>query len=298
MPDQTFFEDFGLYRRQEWPITHGINLGHPATTIQRYCTACQGERTWFELNQLRHRLGRRKDKLDYDTADVKQTLIGCYVSYCFFCTQCATDNAIFVVYFGSDAKPDAKKGAKGFDKPTYLMKVGQYPPWSIEPPNELKLALGGHEATFKKGIICESQGYGIGAFAYYRRIVESIIDEMLKDIGELLEPEDCEKYKSALDKASDSTVAQEKIALVKDLLPSFLRPGGINPLGTLHDALSVGIHALDEDDCLALANGLHTSLAMLAKHIALSKQDRDEYAKGIGAVKDRLDKIKQRAKAT
>ena len=30
--------------------------------------------------------------------------------------------------------------------------------------------------TLKKGLINESQGYGIGAFAYYRRIVEVVND--------------------------------------------------------------------------------------------------------------------------
>ena len=49
-----------------------------------------------------------------------------------------------------------------------------------------------------KGLVSESQGYGIGAFAYYRRIVEEIIDEMLKQIGDLISGVDKERYAAAL----------------------------------------------------------------------------------------------------
>src|SRR5262245_14512595 len=56
-----------------------------------------------------------------------------------------------------------------------VTKVGQYPPWSIEPPAVIKKALGRHLPDYRKGLVCESQGYGIGAFAYYRRIVEATI---------------------------------------------------------------------------------------------------------------------------
>lgn len=59
--------------------------------------------------------------------------------------------------------------------------------------------LGEREETFKKGLTCESQGYGIGAYAYYRRIVEEVIDELLDGIADLMSGEDKEKYMEALE---------------------------------------------------------------------------------------------------
>ena len=56
-----------------------------------------------------------------------------------------------------------------------IQKTGQYPPWLIEPTESLRAALGERLDVYKKGLINESQGYGIGAFAYYRRIVEDLI---------------------------------------------------------------------------------------------------------------------------
>ena len=57
---------------------------------------------------------------------------------------------------------------------------------------KLKDLLGEHKDYFRRGLICESQGYGIAAFAYYRRIVEETIDLLLQQISDLMS-EDNEK---------------------------------------------------------------------------------------------------------
>ncbi|MDZ7680350.1 MAG: hypothetical protein U5J63_01245 [Fodinibius sp.] len=93
---------------------------------------------------------------------------------------------------------------------------------------------------YKKGLICESQGYGIGAFSYYRRIVEDI-DDLLDEISSLLKGEELDKYQEALQKTKKTNVTQDKIELVKDLLPQILRPDNMNPLSTLHSTLSEGL---------------------------------------------------------
>ena len=64
----------------------------------------------------------------------------------------------------------------------WIIKVGQEPAWSIDIEPYLEKIFGKYVNDYKKGLINESQGYGIGAFAYYRRIVEVIIDELLNDI--------------------------------------------------------------------------------------------------------------------
>jgi hypothetical protein len=54
----------------------------------------------------------------------------------------------------------------------FVQKVGQFPPWSIRVDRNAEQILGQHVEIYKRGLTCESQGYGIGAFSYYRRIVE------------------------------------------------------------------------------------------------------------------------------
>ena len=63
-----------------------------------------------------------------------------------------------------------------------MKKVGQSPAWDIVMDKELESLLGDHAYFYKSGLICESQRYGIGAFAYYRRIVEEVIDELLVSV--------------------------------------------------------------------------------------------------------------------
>ena len=110
------------------------------------------------------------------------------------------------------------------------MKVGQFPPWSIDVDPSLDKTFGQHVSYFKKGLISESQGYGIGAFAYYRRIVELIIDQLLTDIMAFLSDEtEHEDYRNALAKVKDDTRAEKRIEAVKDLVPAVLRPVGLTP---------------------------------------------------------------------
>jgi hypothetical protein len=89
-----------------------------------------------------------------------------------------------------------------FDKDSegdYVMKVGQAPSWDITPDRALEKMLGTRSDYYRKALVCESQSYGIGAFAYYRRIVEEIIDALLLDITDLVEnDEQKEKYQQAL----------------------------------------------------------------------------------------------------
>ena len=152
------------------------------------------------------------------------------------------------------------------------MKIGQYPAWEIAGEPNLEKLLGVNAGYYKKGLICESQGYGIGAYAYYRRIVEKIIDELLDEIAELLSEDEKEKYNLALKKTKQTTVAQEKIVLVKDLLPAILRPNGMNPLSTLHATLSEGLHAESDEVCMEYAESCREILVFLVNQVAASKE--------------------------
>lgn len=154
---------------------------------------------------------------------------------------------------------------------TYVMKVGQEPPWDIAIERDLERSLGEHTENYKKGLICESQGYGIGAFAYYRRIVEDIIDQLLNEISGLMAGVEREQYLHALEKTQKTRVAQEKIDLVKDLLPPILRPDDMNPLAVLHGVLSEGLHAESDERCLELAMQVKEVLVFLVNRIIATK---------------------------
>lgn len=136
-------------------------------------------------------------------------------------------------------------------------------------------------------MVCESQGYGIGAYAYYRRIIESIIDSLLDSIADLIVEGEKQRYLKALEKTKKTTIAQEKIDLVKDLLPEILRPDGMNPLNLLHTTLSEGLHAKTDDECLEIAGSIREILIFFVNRILQTKQTSKKFTTSMRKLLDK-----------
>jgi hypothetical protein len=132
-------------------------------------------------------------------------------------------------------------------------------------------------ALLRRGLVSESQGYGIGVFGYYRRIVKEIIDDLLEGVPDLMSGEEREQYLEALEKTKKTTIAQEKIDLVKDLLSPILRPGGMNPLSVLHDTLSEGLHKESDERCMELAAEVRETLVLLVNQIEVTKESSAQF---------------------
>lgn len=169
----------------------------------------------------------------------------------------------------------------------WIRKVGQVPPWSKNPNKNLAKLLSAHQEYYKKGLACESQNYGIGAYAYYRRIIEEIINDLLNSIEDLIEPSERERYSIALKEVRKTIVAKEKIALVKDLLPAILRPEGFNPLSILHSSLSDGIHNDSDEKCLELAQHIREVLIFLTTQIAIPRESSKVFTESMRKILDR-----------
>jgi hypothetical protein len=177
------------------------------------------------------------------------------------------------------------------EKLDYFIKVGQYPEPDISIDKKLSDRLYGHKNLFQKGLICEKQGYGIAAYAYYRRIVELIIDGLLEDISDLVDEDGKEQYRKALEEIKKTQIMEEKIKLVKDLIPISLRPGGMNPLQALYEFLSEGLHGLSDEECIEIATDIRKILVDLIIHVNQSKEASKELT---GSMKRLLDKKSKR----
>jgi hypothetical protein len=131
----------------------------------------------------------------------------------------------------------------------------------------LQLA-GSNAALLKKGRRSENQSLGIGAFAYYRRVVEDqknkLIDEILKAVERLGgNAETLAKIQKA--KAEHQfTTALDQVA---DLLPTELYVKGQNPLKLLHGPLSVGLHGQSDEQCLNKAHSIRIELTALLERV-------------------------------
>ncbi|MGZ6452058.1 MAG: hypothetical protein ACXWR0_11320 [Bdellovibrio sp.] len=162
------------------------------------------------------------------------------------------------------------------DNGSNIFKIGQFPPIAIQPSKEIKLFLKEYTDLFKKGLICESQSYGIGAFSYYRRIVELEIGRLLDEIESQVTTEDSDAFKAALKEVKESHYAKDKIDLISKVIPSHLKPKGTNPIGLLYRVLSEGIHSLSDDQCLEKAKAVRQTLESL---IHLLNANKDAIAK-------------------
>lgn len=267
MANKKFLEEYPLYKKFSpgwqkftpfYDHTHIRNNQLPKPAIHMWCEVCKSEQTFNMSNEY------------YDQhipSTSKESVHGTVKEIRYVCSACDKGLIVFLVYFGYVDK--------GHDKQTemYLEKVGQIPAWSIKMDAELESILGQHAEYYKKGLICESQGYGIGAFSYFRRITEDIIDELLNSVEELLSGEEKIKYHEALVEVKKTRVTQEKIDLVKDLLPDSLRPNGVNPLSALHSALSEGLHAEGDEECLEYADAIKNTLIFLVNRLVRTKTE-------------------------
>jgi hypothetical protein len=165
----------------------------------------------------------------------------------------------------------------------YVYKFGEYPQFGVPVPNKvLKLFDGEDAENFKKGRRCESQGLGIAAFAYYRRVVEKhkneIFDEIVKVCKTVGGSGDLIAELEAAKKERQFTTSVEKI---KSALPQGLLINGHNPLLALHGALSVGLHSESDGDCLQAAKDVRVVLADLVEKMSTLKQDNAELSSAV-----------------
>ncbi len=154
-----------------------------------------------------------------------------------------------------------------------VQKIGQNPPWDIAVSEKDIESLGESYEIYQKGLICESQGYGIGAFAYYRRVVEDLVDGLLDSIATAISASNREEYQQALESTKQSKVAEDKLKLVKELIPSSLSRGGLNPVAVLYESLSQGLHSDTDEECLEYAVAIRQTLLHLLHQVLQKEED-------------------------
>jgi len=166
-----------------------------------------------------------------------------------------------------------------------IRKVGQAPAWSVSLDKKLTRFLGDDSEAFKKGKICESQGYGIAAYAYYRRVIEKCIDSILQSLRLSLEgPAASQDLLDKLDEAMSGTVMIDRIKIAKDCVPSHLRPANMNPLSIIYDSLSIGIHRLSDNECLEQAQSIRIALGYLVKTLSEQNEEKKEFVEALRAL--------------
>jgi hypothetical protein len=260
MPDKTFLETYPLYRKFEFEVPEDVRrVRQPSLNL--LCTTCRSEQTFQMTNSWDI---PKEDALVMMGA---HPAVGRVFRAIYFCAGCRKSWRLFYLRFDEDGK--------------YVVKIGQFPPWEISIDKNLSKTLGTHKENYSKGLACESQGYGIGAYAYYRRVVEDIIDALLDGIGDLMQEEEKQEYAAALAETKRTHIANDKIRLVKDLLPPSLRPDGMNPLELLYAELSKGIHDQNDEECLEAAAVVRSALVFMVNRVMEGKRQAKTFTENM-----------------
>ena len=143
--------------------------------------------------------------------------------------------------------------------------------------------IGPDREYYLKGRRAENQGMGIGAFGYYRRVVENqknrIIDEIIRVSEKIGAPKE---MLADLLAAKNETQFSRAVDAVKHGIPPVLLVNGHNPLTLLHSALSEGLHEQTDEHGLELSTSIRVVLTDLAERLANALKDQAELNAAIG----------------
>jgi hypothetical protein len=158
-----------------------------------------------------------------------------------------------------------------------VVKIGELPPFGPHTPPRVITLIGPDRDLFLRGRRAETQGLGIGAFAYYRRVVENQKNRIISEIKRVVERIGASSDTIQLfDRAIDETQFSTAIEMVKDAMPKSLLILDHNPLKLLHSALSAGLHASSDEKCLEAANSIRVILTELADRTGQLLKDQAE----------------------
>lgn len=162
-------------------------------------------------------------------------------------------------------------------------KFGELPEFGPSTPSQLMKLIAPDRELFLKGRRCENQGMGVAAFAYYRRVVETqknrILDEVIRvATGLKTAPE----MIAILEGAKNETQFSKALESAKDAIPQALLVDGHNPLTLLHSALSEGLHAQTDEECLDSASAIRVVLAEFSERMSQALKDEAELKRALG----------------
>ncbi len=215
-------------------------------TLRLYCDECKGTRNfkgkWIHSSYLD------------SNHEVDDFLV-------YQCRDCGIYKKHFCLY--SNAGDGEGNGV--------VLKVGEYPELYIKLPSNLSKLLGDDYNYFIKGLKCEKQGLGVGAYSYYRRLVENQKDRLLGEIVKVSKKLSAKpEIIQTLERAISETQFSKAMDMVKESLPESLLVDGHNPFKLLYKSLSIGIHNMPDEECLKIAHNIRMVLIDLSERIKIA----------------------------
>jgi len=166
-----------------------------------------------------------------------------------------------------------------------IHKIGQFPSYEIGLNPTLKKYLNDEDqSNYKKALICLSISYGIGAYAYLRRVIENEIKRIIQDISEL-DFDGAEFVRSAYKNFKIDFQMSKLIDVINKHLPISLKELGDNPIKLLYEQLSGGIHDFTDERCMDKAQNIDILLNYVIKKINEEKYQLNDVKKAMQSLR-------------
>ncbi len=266
-----FLEKYPLYRKCEKKIPNDIFFLPAWPAINKICRVCRSIQT-FNTNRFPASpsvVGHGMERSE---------CWGSIVHAWYVCSKCDEDPAHYLI----EIDPDGG----------WLRKIGQDPPWSVNVEPDLASFFGEElMAFFQHGRMFESQGYGIAACAYYRRLVDGAVDSLLDDVGELIVGDEAiAAYRAARESTRNERRARDKIDAIAELIPDALRPGGNNPFEVLSEILAGGSYVESEAVGLDDAEAIRSALRVIVQQVRAARRAATEFDSALRKLEARRKK--------
>jgi hypothetical protein len=201
---------------------------------------------------------------------------------CYTCEKCGRVVKSYAVRFWSIAV--------SFEEADLVdvQKIAEWPPFAPRTPGKVISLVGPDRDLFLKGRRAEIEGLGVGAFSYYRRIIEGqknrLLDEIIRvarHLGATAETV------ALLEAAKVETQFSKAVESVKDAIPRALYIKGHNPFTLLHGALSKGLHDASDEECLVAANDIRLILVDFAERLTEAMKEQKELDEALSRLVNR-----------
>ncbi|PIK13550.1 hypothetical protein [Halobacteriovorax sp. JY17] len=266
-----FLETAPLYKKVKTHVPASFN-NFNFKPLQLICKDCGKETTHTyqqDLSQVTL-TPRVKTRGGGTQSNIKETE-GQTLKFTYKCQLCSNDFYHFQISFDNKV----------------MYKSGQEPGLGINLSKGIEDKLGVElSSLYKKGKMCEANGLGIASMAYYRRVVEDKVKDLLEEIKDYVPEEQKEEYIKEIESVKSLHNFDEKADTIYEAMPTILKPEGENLLKLLFSTVSENLHSKTDDECLDIAEEASSLLEIVIEKLNYEAKTKD----ALGKIKRNIDK--------
>ncbi|MGY3052228.1 hypothetical protein ACVWYG_000418 [Pedobacter sp. UYEF25] len=213
------------------------------------------------------------------------------------CKSCNNHNVNFLLHvFSNNPIANIKSNIKNIsfeprnnydfpDTKIFIQKIGCYPEVKIIIDREISKHFDREtNIWYYEAKTALKNNYGIGSFAYFRRVIEKELIKIIEEI-KLLPDAQSIGIQNLLDQYNSNPKTHVIYDNIFQYLPNSLKQLGENPIKLLYNQTSDGLHALSEETCLERAKSISTLLEFTIKKINEEKSTLNDVKQAIKNLK-------------